>query len=83
MHQRVREMVEALQAASSAPLLLRQIPIWKAESAIGYIDLALERAFMYHEHAPSKLVDMSETDQEREWEARYSMLETLSDHDDV
>ncbi|WP_373235949.1 elongation factor G [Cohaesibacter celericrescens] len=80
---RVREMVEALQVASAAPLLLRQIPIWKAESAIGYIDLALERAFMYNEHAPSELVDMSATDQEREWDARYSMLETLSDYDDV
>ena len=80
---RVREMVEVLQKASATPLLLRQIPIWKGEDAIGYIDLALERAFMYQSHAPSELVDMSEADQEREWEARYSMLETLSDHDDV
>nr|WP_320141337.1 elongation factor G [uncultured Cohaesibacter sp.] len=79
---RVRSLVEALQHASNTPLLLRQIPIWKSEQAIGYIDLALERAFLYHEHAPSELVDMSADDQEREWEARYSMLETLSDHDD-
>ncbi|WP_114009714.1 elongation factor G [Cohaesibacter intestini] len=79
----VRAVVEELQKASATPLLLRQIPIWKSETAIGYIDLALERAFLYHEHAPSELVGMSETDQEREWEARYSMLETLSDHDEV
>ena len=79
---RVRSIVEALQHASNTPLLLRQIPIWKGEQAIGYIDLALERAFLYNEHAPSELVDMSTDDQEREWEARYSMLETLSDHDD-
>ncbi|WP_119308271.1 elongation factor G [Cohaesibacter haloalkalitolerans] len=79
---RVRSIVEALQHASNTPLLLRQIPIWKGEQAIGYIDLALERAFLYNEHAPSELVDMSADDQEREWEARYSMLETLSDHDD-
>ncbi|WP_319485990.1 elongation factor G [uncultured Cohaesibacter sp.] len=79
---RVRSVVEALQHASNTPLLLRQIPIWKGEQAIGYIDLALERAFLYNEHAPSELVDMSADDQEREWEARYSMLETLSDHDD-
>nr|WP_321460270.1 elongation factor G [uncultured Cohaesibacter sp.] len=79
---RVRSVVEALQHASSTPLLLRQIPIWKGEQAIGYIDLALERAFLYQEHAPSELIDMSGDDQEREWEARYSMLETLSDHDD-
>ncbi len=80
---RVRAVVEELQKASATPLLLRQIPIWKGETAIGYIDLALERAFMYHEHAPSELIDMDETDQEREWEARYAMLETLSDHDEV
>ncbi|SNY91536.1 translation elongation factor 2 (EF-2/EF-G) [Cohaesibacter sp. ES.047] len=79
---RVREVVEALQQASTPPLLLRQIPIWRGEQAIGYIDLALERAFSYKDHAPSELVDMSEGDQEREWEARYSMLETLSDHDE-
>ena len=80
---RVRAVLEELQKASATPLLLRQIPIWKGEEAIGYIDLALERAFMYHSHAPSELVDMSGEDQEREWEARYSMLETLSDHDEV
>ncbi|WP_316860264.1 elongation factor G [uncultured Cohaesibacter sp.] len=79
---RVRELVEAFQQASNTPLLLRQIPIWKGEQVIGSIDLALERAFMYQEHAPSQLIDMSTDDQEREWEARYSMLETLSDHDD-
>ena len=79
---RVREVVEALQQASATPLLLRQIPIWKGEQAIGYIDLALERAFTYKNHAPSEVIDMSEGDQEREWEARYSMLETLSDHDE-
>ena len=79
---RVRETVEELQKASATPLLLRHIPIWKGENAIGYIDLALERAFTYKDHAPSELVDMSPDDQEREWEARYSMLETLSDHDE-
>src|SRR5688500_3536309 len=42
---RVRETLAALQKASRTPLLLRQIPIWKDEVAVGYIDLALERAF--------------------------------------
>ena len=80
---RVREVLPILQKASSTPLLLRQIPIWKNEIAMGYVDLALERAFIYREHAPSEMVDMSDSDQERELEARYSMLETLADHDDV
>ena len=40
-----------LQPASRTPLLLRQIPIWKDGIATGFIDLALERAFVYREHA--------------------------------
>jgi elongation factor G len=80
---RVREMLEVLQQASSTPLVLRQIPIWKNDIAIGFIDLALERAFIYREHAPSEMIEMSDGDHARELEARYNMLETLSDHDDV
>lgn len=80
---RVREMLEVLQQASSTPLVLRQIPIWKNDIAIGFIDLALERAFIYREHAPSEMIEMSDSDHARELEARYNMLETLSDHDDV
>ncbi len=45
-----------LQTASRTPLLLRQIPIWKSGIAVGFIDLALERAFIYREHAPSEVV---------------------------
>ena len=50
---RVRETLALLQSASRTPLLLRQIPIWKDGIAVGFIDLALERAFIYREHAPS------------------------------
>ena len=50
---RVRETLASLQRASRTPLLLRQIPIWKDGIAVGFIDLALERAFIYREHAPS------------------------------
>ncbi len=80
---RVRDMLKVLQKASTTPLLLRQIPIWKNDIAIGYVDLALERAFIYREHAASEMIEMTEEDHDRELEARYSMLETLSDHDDV
>jgi elongation factor G len=79
---RLRETVAALQKASRTPLLLRQIPIWKEETAIGFIDLALERAFLYREHAPSEAVDLPEGELPREKEARFSMLERLADHDD-
>jgi elongation factor G len=79
---RVRETLSMLQAASRTPLLLRQIPIWKDGIAVGYIDLALERAFVYREHAPSEVVPLPDGEAEREKEARYSMLERLADYDD-
>ena len=80
---RVRETLAMLQPASRAPLLLRQIPIWQNGIATGFIDLALERAFVYREHAPSTVVDVPAGDMPREKEARYSMLERLADYDDA
>jgi len=44
---RVRETIKLLQPASRVPLLLRQIPIWKGDLIAGFVDLALERAFVY------------------------------------
>jgi elongation factor G len=79
---RVTDTLPMLQPASRVPLLLRQIPLWKDHIAVGYIDLALERAFIYQEHAASRIVEIPADDQLREKEARYSMLERLSDHDD-
>jgi elongation factor G len=78
----VRETLQMLQTVSRTPMLLRQIPIWKDGIATGYIDLALERAFVYREHAPSEMVPLAGDDAAREMEARYSMLEKLADHDD-
>ena len=80
---RVRETLAMLQPASRAPLLLRQIPIWQNGIAAGFIDLALERAFVYREHAPSTVVDVDAGDLPRERDARYSMLERLADYDDT
>jgi elongation factor G len=79
---RVRETIKLLQPASRAPLLLRQIPIWNGEIISGFVDLALERAYVYKEHAPSEIVDLKGEDADREKEARFTMLETLADHDD-
>ena len=72
-----------LQTASRTPLLLRQIPIWKSGIAIGFIDLALERAFIYREHAPSEVVAIPADEIAPEREARFSMLERLADYDDA
>ncbi|AOO83516.1 elongation factor G [Bosea vaviloviae] len=80
---RVRETLGILQRASRTPLLLRQIPIWQKGIAVGFIDLALERAFIYREHAPSEIVPLVSEETGREKEARFSMLEKLADYDDA
>src|SRR6202035_507429 len=47
-----------------------------------FVDLALERAFVYKEHAASEVVALDGAAADREKTARFSMLETLADHDD-
>ncbi len=79
----IRDALELLQPASSKPLVMRQIPIWNDGVATGFIDLALERAFVYREHAPSNVVELPSAELQREKEARYQMLERLADYDDV
>src|SRR5687768_6847485 len=79
---RVRETLKTLQPASRVPLVLRQIPIWSNGIVTGFVDLALERAFVYKEHAPSQVITLEGEDLSREKEARFSMLESLADHDD-
>src|SRR3569832_2150726 len=80
---RVRETIKLLQPASRVPLLLRQIPIWKGDLIAGFVDLALERAFVYKEYSASEVIDLAGEDLNREKEARFTMLETLADHDDA
>lgn len=79
---RVHDVLNLLQPASDVPLVLRQIPIWENGNATGFIDLALERAHVYHEKEESTVIDMSDEDRAREHEARFTMLEHLADHDD-
>ena len=79
---RVRDALEMLQPASRTPLLVRQIPVWENDIITGFIDLALERAFVYREHAESNVVDIAEGERIRQREQRFKMLEKLADHDD-
>ena len=65
------------------PLVLRQIPIWNGDLIEGFVDLALERAFVYREHKPSEVIGLEGGNLDREKEARFSMLEKLADHDDA
>ncbi|MDE1938711.1 MAG: elongation factor G [Alphaproteobacteria bacterium] len=76
----LRDILSTLQEASDLPLLLRQIPIWENEVVTGFVDLALERAFAYRDHAPSQAIDIA--DKDREKEARFTMLEKLADYDE-
>lgn len=80
---RIRDLLAALQPASAAPLVLRQVPIWNEGIAKGFIDLALERAYVYREHAPSEIIESPAEMQERAKAARYEMLERLADYDDA
>ena len=82
-NKRIRETLATLQPASRIPLVLRQIPIWNGDLIAGFVDLALERAFVYREHKASEVVALESGDLDREKEARFSMLEKLADHDDA
>jgi elongation factor G len=78
----VHDVLKTLQGASRTKLVLRQIPTFSGEIVSGFVDLALERAFVYKEHAPSQVVALEGDIADREKTARFSMLETLADHDD-
>jgi elongation factor G len=80
---RIRDLLAALQPMAAAPLVARQIPIREGERVTGFVDLALERAYAYRRAAPSERVAMPSELAEREHEARFHMLEQLSEHDDA
>jgi elongation factor G len=79
---KVLEALQILQPASRKPLVLRQIPTWKDGIITGFVDLALERAHVYKEHAASEVVPLEGENLDRSKDARFSMLEKLADHDD-
>jgi len=79
----VRDTLKLLQPVSQTPLLLRQIPLRRDGIVVGSIDLALERAYVWREHAESEVREIPDDEKAREIEARFSMLETLADHDDL
>jgi len=78
----VHDVLTLLQPASRTKLVLRQIPTFSGEIISGFVDLALERAFVYKEHAASEVIALEGDAADREKTARFSMLETLADHDD-
>jgi len=78
----VRDILPTLQPASARPLVLRQVPIWENGAASGFVDLALERAYVYRKHANAEVIELPTAMKDRETEARFKMLEQLADYDD-
>jgi elongation factor G len=76
------ELLAALAPVSTAPLVARQIPTWDGEKLTGYIDLALERAFVYRPGDASTQVEIPEDLKDAEGDARFHMLEQIADFDD-
>ena len=75
-------LLAALAPVSAAPLVARQLPIMKDERVAGFVDLALERAYVYRAGQPSELVDLAPELAQLEADARFHMLEQLADFDD-
>jgi elongation factor G len=78
----VRDLLAVLQEASDRPLLMRQIPVVEDGAITGFVDLALERAFVYREHAEPEVVELKGGVRDEEKQARYEMLEKLADFDE-
>ncbi len=78
----IGETLTLMQQASRVPLVLRQIPIWEDGAVSGFVDLALQRAFVYQKHAPSEVIAIPSDIAHFEADQRFSMLEKLADYDD-
>ena len=76
------DVLKFLQPASSKPLVLRQLPILKNGVVSGFVDLALERGYVYREHAESQVIEIPADMKPEEKAERFAMLEKLADHDD-
>lgn len=76
------EVLQALKAVSSRPIVPQQYPIAKPGELVGFIDLITEQAYHYHAGAASDPVPMPESLKEEEQAARQEMLEELSNFDD-
>lgn len=81
-HSTLEALTEALTPLSGAALVAREMPISKGEEIVGFVDLALDRAFRFRPGQPSEQVALPPELAEAEHSARFHMLEQLADHDD-
>ncbi|HET9148695.1 MAG TPA: GTP-binding protein, partial [Acetobacteraceae bacterium] len=76
------ELLAALQAEASRPLVLRQVPIHEGEAVTGYVDLVSERAYRYRPGSPSELIRVPAEIAQAEQAAHEALVDTLADRDD-
>ncbi len=81
-HGSVDDLLKALAPTSAIPLVARQLPILKDEVVAGFVDLALERGFIYRAGQASEVVELTDALAPDEADARFHMLEQLADFDD-
>ena len=79
----VHALIAELQPMSREPLALRQIPIREGDAVVGYVDLALERAYRYRPGKESERVEIPGEIAALEQQDRSHLLETLADFDDA
>lgn len=78
----VQLLLDALQANSDLPLILRQVPISEGEQNTGYVDLVSERAYQYKQGQASDLISIPDALTDNKQLARQVMLEAIADFDD-
>ena len=76
-------LLEALQSVSTAPLVLRHMPLVEGEQVTGYVDLASKRSYVYRPNQASEVVEVPGEAAGAVRDARYRMLEKLADFDDA
>lgn len=77
------ELIAAMAPASGNRLVARQIPLVEKEHVTGFVDLALERAFVYRPGQASEQLQLTGDLAAIEADARFHMLEQLADFDDA
>ncbi|HNX93626.1 MAG TPA: elongation factor G [Holophaga sp.] len=80
---KIRETVQAIQAVSQRPLLLREYPVSDGKTITGFVDLASERAFEYQPGQDAKRIEIPASIKDDVAIARQEMLEALGNLDDA
>src|SRR5687767_6586858 len=78
----LKDVLEAVQAVSPKPLVMRELPISDGEQTTGYVDLVSERAYKYKPGQASDMIAVPDTMKGEKDEARRELLEELSNFDD-